>query len=93
MSELLTIEGTVRSTTGKEYARKLRRNGKIPAVLVEKGKSTSIELNPKLLAKVYKHGKKFLLDLEGKTRPVVITDLQIHRIKRHALHIDLAPAE
>ena len=93
MSELLTIEAAVRTTTGKEYNKKLRRNGKIPAVLVEKGQSISLELNPKLLAKIYKRGKKFLLSVDGKTRPVTITELQIDRIRRSALHIDLAPVE
>jgi large subunit ribosomal protein L25 len=89
MSELLTIEASLRTVTGKEYAKKLRRDGKVPAVLLEKGKATSLELSPKLLPKIYKHGRKFLMNLGGVTRPVLIKDLQIDPVKRLALHLDL----
>ena len=93
MSELLTIEGNIRTTKGKEANRKLRRAGKIPAVLLEKGKATSLELNPKLLPKAYKSGKKFLLSLNGTTRPVIVQELQIDRVKRLPLHVDLLYAD
>ena len=90
MSELHTIEATVRTTTGKEYNRKLRKAGKIPAVLLDKGKATSLEFNPKLLYKAYKQSdKKFNLTLNGVTRVVFVKELQIDRLKRLPLHVDL----
>ncbi|NRA64337.1 MAG: hypothetical protein HRU19_07625 [Pseudobacteriovorax sp.] len=85
----VTIEATVRTQTGKEYARKLRKNGKIPANLIEKDKSTSLELDPKWLGKAYQNGKKFNLTLEGNTREVKIQEICIHPTKRVALHVDL----
>ncbi|SME89784.1 hypothetical protein [Pseudobacteriovorax antillogorgiicola] len=90
MSEnLVTIEAVVREQTGKEYARKLRKAGKIPANLMEKGKATSLELDPKWLGKAYKEGKKFNLTLNGETKLVVIKEVHLDAIKRMPLHVDL----
>lgn len=87
--ELVTIEAKTRDKTGKGYARKLRSSGMIPANLLNKGKSTMLELDPKLLSKAWQGGKKFNLKWNGETKPVVITDLQINVVKRLPLHVDL----
>ena len=90
MSEQLTIEATKRTGTGKSYTHKLRAAGKVPAVLLEKGKSTLLELDPKLLSKAWKNNdRKFSLVFEGKTATVKIQELQIDPVKRHCLHVDL----
>lgn len=85
----VTIEAAVREQTGKEYARKLRKAGKIPANLIEKGKSTSLELDPKWLGKAYKDGKQFNLVLNGETKLVKIQEVQLDAVKRMPLHVDL----
>ena len=85
----ITIEATKRDKSGKSYTRKLRRTGKIPANLLNKGKSTPIELDPKLLSKAWKADKTLDLTLEGATQRVIITELQIDRVKRTAMHVDL----
>ena len=87
--ELITIEANIRAKTGKELSRKLRRDGKIPVNLLDKGKSTHLELNPKLLSKAWRQGKTFNLNFEGKTRAVFIHELQIHPITRTAVHMDI----
>ncbi len=89
---LVTIEAVLRAKTGKEYARKLRNHGKIPANLMEKGKSTCLELDPKWLGKAYKEGKQFNLVLDGATKLVKIHEICIDPIKRVALHVDLVYA-
>lgn len=90
MSEnLVTIEAAVREQTGKEYARKLRKAGKIPANLIEKGKSTNLELDPKWLGKAYKDGKQFNLLLNGETKLVKIQEVHLDAVKRVPLHVDL----
>ncbi len=90
MSDLMTVEGTVRKAIGKTPARKLRKTGMLPGNLNEKGKSTPIELNPKLLAKVCKTGAKtFNLNLDGSTKRVTISELQVHPIRREPIHVDL----
>jgi ribosomal protein L25 (general stress protein Ctc) len=88
----VTIEATTRDGRGKTYTRKLRKSGKIPAVLNGGGKSTVIELDPKLLPRAWKsETKQFNLVLAGSTHRVKITELHIDPVKRLALHVDLAP--
>ncbi len=92
-TKLVTIEASERTSTGKSYNRKLRRAGKIPAVILEKGKSTSIELYPKWLPKAWQaEGRQFELKLGGQTRKVAIKELQVHPLKRTAVHVDLVYA-
>ena len=89
MSELVTIEATLREGTGKNFARKLRVAGLIPANLVDKKACVNLQLDPKMLPKVWKDGKQFNLAFDGKTRLVKIHELQINSVKRTALHVDL----
>jgi large subunit ribosomal protein L25 len=89
MSELVTIEATRREGRGKNFARKLRSQGLIPAILVNSAGGTSLQLDPKLLPKAWKDGKQFNLALDGKTQLVKIQELQINSVKRTALHVDL----
>ena len=88
----VTIEGAPRTGTGKTFTRKLRQAGKIPAILNTKGQSTLLELDPKLLPKAWKEGgRQFNLVVGGQSQRVAITELQIHPVRRWALHVDLAP--
>jgi ribosomal protein L25 (general stress protein Ctc) len=89
MSELITIEATRRDGRGKNYARKLRAKGLIPAILVDRAGGISLQLDPKMLPKVWKDGKQFTLAFEGKTQLVKIQELQINSVKRTAFHVDL----
>ena len=89
----VTIEAVKRQGAGKTAVRKLRREGRIPAVLNHKGQSTLIEFDPKLLSKAWKADRQFNLTLEGKTTRVSITELQLDPVKRLALHVDLAYVE
>lgn len=86
----LTIAGETRELTGKGNARKLRKQGKIPANLLEKGKAQSIQLDPKLLAKAYsKHEGKFFLELNGEKKSVKIQEFCLDVIRREPKHVDL----
>ena len=87
---MITIEATLREARGKGNSRKLRREGKIPANILDAGKSTPIELNPKYLPKAYKdNDKKFNLKLGNDEKAVVIKELQIDPVRRTAIHVDL----
>ena len=95
MSETIevSIEASRRTGTGKSYTRKLRAGGKVPAVLLDNGSSTLLELDPKLLPKAWKSGgRKFNMVLDGKTTLVKIQELQIHPVRRTAVHVDLMNA-
>ena len=86
----LTIQATTRVATGKGYNRRLRASGKVAANLLDSGKSYLLEMDPKLLAKVYKgYDKKFNLDWNGTCKPVFIKELQINPLTRDVLHLDL----
>lgn len=85
----LVVEAALRERTGKGYARKLRRAAKIPAVIIGGGKSVAIELNPKLLAKIWQTDKRFVLDLAGEQRPALLKEVQIDAVKRTLLHADI----
>ena len=81
----IVIEAKERTVTGKGYARQLRRQGMIPGNLVEKGKSTSIELDPKWLSRAWQNGRKFTMDMGGNKRVVKMQEMQIHPVKRLSL--------
>lgn len=86
----LTIQAATRTATGKGYNRKLRASGKVAANLLDQGKSYLLELDPKLLSKVYKGSdKKFNLDWNNEVKPVYIKELQINPLTRDVLHLDL----
>ena len=86
----VTIEASRRTGTGKSYTRKLRAAGKIPAILLDKGNNTLLELDPKYLPKAWKFGdRKFKMLFEGKTALVRIQELQVHPVRRSAVHVDL----
>jgi ribosomal protein L25 (general stress protein Ctc) len=92
--QLIAIDAEVRTKTGKNENRRLRALGKVPGVLCDNGKATSIELVGKLLSKAYKsEGRKFNLNFNGKVQAVVIKELQLDHLKRLALHVDLVPAK
>ena len=88
-SELMTIAATRRQRTGKGYARKLRRAEKLPGVVLDRGKSTAVELDPKLLGKVWQGDKRFVLQLDGETHNALLHDVQIDAVKRTPLHVDI----
>lgn len=93
-AKAITIEAAPRSGRGKGYARKLRSAGKIPAILNAAGTSKAIELDPKLLPRAWKeNGRLFTLTLEGVSKAVKITELQVNAVKRTAVHVDLTYAE
>ncbi len=83
------IKGELREKTGKSIARKIRKAGLIPGTILNKGKSTYINLEPKLLGKAYQTDRTFILDLAGKQEKVFVQEVQVDPITRAALHVDL----
>ena len=88
-NELLTIAAVRREKTGKGYARKLRRAARLPGVILDRGKREAIELDPKLLGKVWQSGKRFVLQLDGKEHKALLQAVQIDAVKRTPLHVDI----
>jgi large subunit ribosomal protein L25 len=71
----------------------LRKAGRIPAVVFGHGESTSVSVDAHEFQLIRRRaGANALIDLEvegGRTTPVVINGVQLHRVHRTVLHVDL----
>jgi len=95
MRKDITITADARELRGKNAARRLRAEGKIPAVLYGAGKdSVAVTVSPKEVNKILHtgsgHNTIFNLDVpaQGMT-PVMVIDWLHHPIKDTLMHIDL----
>ena len=95
----VTLEAVERSEFGKNESRRLRREGRIPAVVYGATSKTtgtvshSISVDPKSLMQIFHSdsGVNTLIDLSiggGKPSRVLIKDYQLDPIKNVLLHID-----
>jgi large subunit ribosomal protein L25 len=90
----IVIESSVREATGKGSNRKLRRSGKIPAVLYgHKNESVSLEVDPKDIFKILHSDSGentiFGLNVPGRERlNCLIKEYQLEPISHILLHAD-----
>jgi large subunit ribosomal protein L25 len=82
-----------RTITGKAVAG-LRRDGRLPAVVYGHGvESASVSLDAHEFDVLRRHvGRNALIDLSidgGKSKPVLIHGVQIHKVNRRPIHVDL----
>ncbi len=82
-----------RDVTGKAVAR-LRRQGRLPAVVFGRGvPSENVSVDSHEFETLRRHtGANALVDLSvdgGKPRPVLVHGVQVHRVTRRPLHVDL----
>jgi len=89
----LTI--THREGTGKQVAKRLRRNGVVPAVLYGGTKPESVAVDPRAVLRII-HGHEgstqlLTLKFEGdsRSRMAIIRDLQFDPVSERLLHVDL----
>lgn len=89
-----TLEAVRRQRFGKNEAGRLRREGRIPAVLYGEARETqSISVDPKALLRILRSqsGVNTLISLKldgaGDTR-VLVKEFQIHPVERELLHAD-----
>ena len=89
-----TLQAEKREGRGKNEARRLRAQGRIPAVVygAEKGKATEIAVDPKALLKILhsESGVNTLigLQLDGGDTRVLVKEYQIEPIGHKLLHAD-----
>jgi large subunit ribosomal protein L25 len=88
------LEGQPREAGTKGDARRVRRDGKIPAVIYGAGKdSMSISVDPRVVSRILNsetgHNTIFDLSLSGEKTKAMIVDWQYEPIKGSLLHIDL----
>jgi large subunit ribosomal protein L25 len=87
------LAATKREVTGKKVAH-LRRDGRLPAVVFGRGlESEGVSVDAHEFEVLRRHaGPNTLIDLSvdgGKTMPILVHDVQLHRVTRRPLHADL----
>ncbi len=94
MRKEITVQAGVRSTRGKNEARRTRMAGKIPAVVYGAQQDpVSIAVDPREINRIVRSaaGANTIFNLAidgGQTTPVMVVDQQVDPIKGHLLHAD-----
>src|SRR5690349_2771745 len=94
MSKSFTFGADSRADQGKGASRRLRRAGKVPAILYGgKGEPSNITLDQLNLLTMVDNERFYssiiTLKLDGKDQQAIIKDVQMHPAKRQVLHVDL----
>ena len=92
--ETNVLEAQARKPGTKNEARRVRREGKIPAVVYGAGKdSLPVSVDPRVVTRILSsesgHNTIFDLTLDGEKTKAMIVDWQYEPIKGRLLHIDL----
>ena len=92
--ETNVLEAQPRQSGTKNDARRVRRDGKIPAVVYGAGKdSLSITVDPRVVTRILNsesgHNTIFDLTMNGEKTKAMIVDWQYEPIKGKLLHVDL----
>lgn len=97
--DAIALSSTHRTPGGKGVARRLRAEGRLPAVLYGHGVETptTLSLDPKELDKALANPKGlnavFSVAVDGTTHHVLLREMQRHPVSRKILHIDLVAAD
>jgi large subunit ribosomal protein L25 len=86
----ITIEGQLRTGTGKKAARQLRSQGMVPGVIYG-GEQELKFVAPAVAFKTLVYTPEFQLaeiKLEGKTYRCILKDLQFDKVSDHLIHVD-----
>lgn len=90
----VSLDATLRSTTGKGSARKDRAAGRVPAVVYSSGQAaTPVSIDPEAIEFAFKRtqDRNTLVELnvpgQG-VRPCLIREAQRHPVSRQLLHVD-----
>ncbi len=90
--EEVILKINLREKIGKEHAKKLRFNGKVPGIIYGPGlEPLPVEAEEKDIAKIIKMGENFIFkaDAGNKKFDVLLKDFQRDPVKRNILHFDL----
>src|SRR5919106_1172759 len=92
--EEVTLEAEVRAGTGKSVARKVRRQGKVPAIVYGLGTDATPVAVPDRDLQHILHGPGgantlINLDVSGKSELVLARQIQRHPVRHNLLHVDL----
>ena len=90
----IIVEGAPRGERGKNEARRLRKNGNVPAVLYGgKGEALTLAVNAKQVTAILRsetgHNTLFQVAVSGKQEPAIVKDWQVDPVTGRLLHVDL----
>jgi large subunit ribosomal protein L25 len=93
-TETSVVEAQVREAGSKNVARRVRKGGKVPAVVYGAGKqSVPVTVDPKQISRIVQsesgYNTIFDLQLDGERTKAMIVDWQYEPIKGALLHLDL----
>ncbi len=92
--EQIILEAVPRDDRGKNAARRLRRTGKIPAVVYGgKGEPLAVEVSARQVAGILRsesgHNTIFTVKLPGGEHQAMLKDWQVDPVKGALLHVDM----
>jgi large subunit ribosomal protein L25 len=92
MAEAMSLAAQPRTGRGSQAARKLRRDGRVPAVVYgHKEDTVSVSLSLEDFGNVIRHGARVVdLRVDGKTEKALIREIQWDHLGKHVLHVDFA---
>ncbi|MEM6392710.1 MAG: 50S ribosomal protein L25 [Planctomycetota bacterium] len=88
--ETPTLTAEARTKTGSRYARRLRDEGKLPAVVYGHGEGpASLTINAKTFGELLDTSAQLInLEIDGKAEPCLIRDVQYDHLHRYPVHAD-----
>jgi large subunit ribosomal protein L25 len=94
MSDQLDLVAEYRTDTGKGSSRRLRHEGKVPAIVYGAGRPPrNITLDQNSLLRQAQNESFFssvlTVKVGDRTQPCILKDIQVHPAKRQVLHLDL----
>jgi large subunit ribosomal protein L25 len=94
MKKSFTVGADSRDDQGKGASRRLRRAGKVPAILYGgKGEPKNVTLDQRNLLTMIDNEKFYssviTLKLDGQDHQAIIKDIQMHPARNQVLHVDL----
>ncbi len=91
MDEALVLEAQKRQDTGTRATRRLRKAGKVPAIIYGHGlEAVAIELDGHDLAMELQHHHRLLdVVVDGARERYLVKDLQYDYLYEHVIHVDL----
>lgn len=91
--EIIAINGHRKGSSGKQEAKRIRRNDMVPAVMYKSGggdSATSFSIHPaEFRHLVYTQKFKLVeIALDGQTHKCILKDMQFHPVTESVLHLD-----
>lgn len=91
MNKTLTLEAKTREHTGSKASARVRKDGRIPAIVYGHGQDpVAISLDAHDFVEGLHHGHRLLdVKVDGKAQKMLVKDLQYDHLGRDIVHVDL----